>query len=57
VLLLILGTGAVRAFAFPLAVGTLAAAYSSVMLTGPIWAKLAPRANTTKTAKRPAKGK
>jgi SecD/SecF fusion protein len=54
VLLLILGTGEVRALAFPLAAGALANAYSSIMLTGPIWAKFAPKAKAVPQKAAPA---
>jgi len=46
--LYILGVDSIREFTFPLVVGMLAGAYSSLLLNGPIWARLADRAEKRK---------
>ena len=52
VTLYIFGVESIREFAFPLIVGMLAGVYSSVLLSGQVWAKWVEKFNARKAAKK-----
>ena len=51
VCLYIFGVDAIREFAFPLIVGMIAGTYSSIFLSGQVWAAWVDRRNAKKAAK------